>query len=219
MWLACGRFVLDLWWSKCERALQHVYITPTSGSAQGARTAPNSFSTDPAKVSFSTEVPCLMNIMWQAQQQRPSSQAQVRPSLLLVLPCSPPTNTFTDFIDRSLARIITRALTGPFTRFFCELISSFSYWLTYSLVHLLSDSFSHWLSSSITQLLNRSLAVTDSFTDSLTHSCTGALTRALVHWGTDSIIHSLLYSLTHSLIYWLSLTHSLTHSCTGSLGH
>ena len=139
--------------------------TDSDGAHMGKGAAPNSFSTDPAKVSFSTEVPCLMNIMWQAQQQRPSSQAQVRPSLLLVLPCSPPTNTFTDFIDRSLARVITRALTGPFTRFSA---SSFPLSLTGSLT--LSSTYS--LTRSFTGSLPHSLNYSTAYWLSLTHSCT-----------------------------------------------
>ena len=200
----CSRFVVV----QIARALYlsvprhyQFHQNPRIGARMENEAAPNSFSTDPAKVSFSTGVPCLMNIMWQAQQQRPSSQAQVRPSLLLVLPCcSPPTNTFTDFIDRSLARIITRALTGPFTRFFCELISSFSYWLTYSLVHLLSDSFIHWLSSSLTHSLNYSTAHWLSLTHSLTHLLTRALGHSLVHWFTGALVQSFTRSCTHSLI-------------------
>ena len=126
-----------------------VHNSHHQGSAQGARTAPNSFSTDLAKVSFSTEVPCLMNIMWQAQQQRPSSQAQVRPSLLVLL-CSLPTNPFTDSLHRSFTGSHNHACTYcPFTRFSA---SSFPLSLTGSLT------------------LSSTYSLTRSFTGSLPHS-------------------------------------------------
>ena len=111
----------------------------------GEEAAPNPFSTDPAKVSFSTEVPCLMNIMWQAQC--PSRKAQVRPSLLLC----PLTHSLTHFID-----------TGSHNH-------SCTYWpidSLFLLAQLLFYLLAHLLSRPLPQCLIHSLALF------LTHSLT-----------------------------------------------